>query len=153
MPTVLLPIPHFEQSQHGYCLPACVRMVLAYQGRQMREQELAEILGTQSFGTPISHVNILQAYQYQVTYRSFSETELKTYLLQGIPVIVRVWTGMLTYWTEETFHVVVVVGYDEAQVYLNDPAFTAAPQIVVWIVFWLPGLNMMKRLFWYRFSN
>lgn len=44
MPDVLLPVPHFEQSDYGYCLPACARMVLAHQNRQMSERELAEIL-------------------------------------------------------------------------------------------------------------
>ena len=132
MPAVLLPVPHFEQSQHGYCLPACVRMVLAYQNRQMSEQTLAEILGTQPFGTPISNVNKLKAINCQVAFRSFTIAELKNYFQQGLPVIVRVWTGMLTCWAEITFHVVVVVGFDEEQVFLNDPAFATAPQVVLW---------------------
>ncbi len=132
MPTVLLPVPHYEQSDYGYYLPACIRMVLAYQKRQVSEAELAAILGTQSFGTPISHITKLQTYQYKIEYRSFSESELRACLRQALPLIARVWTGMLTYWSEETFHVVVVVGYDETNVYLNDPAFAAAPQSVVW---------------------
>lgn len=33
---------------------------------------------------------------------------------------------------EESFHVVVAVGFDEAQVYLNDPAFADAPQVTPW---------------------
>ncbi len=36
----------------------------------------------------------------------------------------------LDYWTEATRHAVVVVGIDERQVYLNDPFFEVAPQIV-----------------------
>lgn len=107
-------------------------MVLAYQDRPMSEQQLVKILGARPFGTPISHANKLQAYQYQVELRSFTEAELKAYLSQGIPLIARVWTGMLTYWHEETFHVVVVVGYDDEQLYLNDPAFATAPQTVSW---------------------
>lgn len=132
MPTVLLPVPHYEQSDYGYCLPACVRMVLAYQKRSVSEAELATILGTQSFGTPISHITQLQTHQYKIEYRSFSESELRACLRRALPLIARVWTGMLTYWSEETFHVVVVVGYDETNVYLNHPAFAAAPQSVVW---------------------
>lgn len=132
MPDVLLPVPHFEQSDYGYCLPACARMVLAHQNRQMSERELAEILGTQSFGTPISHINRLATLSCQITYRSFSEAELRSYLRQGIPVITRVWTGMLTYWTEASFHVLVVVGFDDEKVYLNDPAFADAPQVALW---------------------
>ncbi len=30
MPKDCLPVPHFEQSANGQCLPACARMVLAY---------------------------------------------------------------------------------------------------------------------------
>ncbi len=116
MPIVLLPVPHFEQSDDGYCLPACVRMVLAYQGQQLSEQELVESLGTQPFGTPISRVTELQNNQRLVEFRSFSEAELKHYLSRGLPLIARVWTGMLTYWPEETFHVVVVIGYDNREV-------------------------------------
>ena len=48
----------------------------------------------------------------------------------GTPAIVFIWTGDLPYWTLETWHAVVVVGYDEANFYLNDPAFPTAPQIV-----------------------
>ena len=132
MPTVLLPVPHFKQSQDGFCLPACARMVLAYLNQPFSEATLAQILGTRPFGTPISHINKLRAYQYHIEYRPFSEAELKTYLRQDIPLIARVWTSMLTYWHEATFHVVVVVGYDDEHVFLHDPATVVAPQIVHW---------------------
>jgi ABC-type bacteriocin/lantibiotic exporter with double-glycine peptidase domain len=105
---------------------------IRYQNRHISEPELSAILGTQSFGTPISHINKLTAYQCQVTFRSFSLTELKEHLRQGMPVIVRVWTGMLTYWSEDSFHVVVALGYDNDRIYLNDPAFASAPQSVLW---------------------
>lgn len=39
---------------------------------------------------------------------------------------------MLTYWTEASFHVLVVVGFDDEKVYLNDPAFADAPQVALW---------------------
>ncbi|RMF26161.1 MAG: hypothetical protein D6759_20150 [Chloroflexi bacterium] len=47
-----LPIPHFQQSTDGYCLPACVRMVLAYLQIERSEAEISHLLGTQTFGTP-----------------------------------------------------------------------------------------------------
>jgi hypothetical protein len=48
----VLQLPHFQQSTEGYCLPACVRMVLAYWGLQRSEDEISRILGSCTFGTP-----------------------------------------------------------------------------------------------------
>jgi uncharacterized protein YvpB len=42
---------------------------------------------------------------------------------------------MLDYWEVETSHVVVVIGFDESLVYLNDPAFSLVPQAVLWDAF------------------
>jgi uncharacterized protein YvpB len=36
----------------------------------------------------------------------------------------------LPYWTVETWHAVVVIGYDNNFFYVNDPAFEFAPQVV-----------------------
>lgn len=135
MPSALLSVPHFEQSRDGACLPACVRMVLAYWGEQRSENSLARQLGTKRFGTPISNASRLQKFGYQAGVESLTRTELEAYLTQGQPVIVRVWTAMFDYWTVPTSHVVVVVGFDENVVYLNDPAFSAAPQNVSWGAF------------------
>lgn len=132
MPNAWLPVPHFEQSRDGYCLPACVRMVLAYYGRYVMEQQLVTILGTHSFGGPISHVSKLQQWGYHITYQPLTVAALKSYVNGRVPVIAWVWTGMLTYANNETSHVVVVTGYDDAHVFLHDPAMLEAPQMVVW---------------------
>lgn len=132
MPNALLSVPHFEQSRDGYCLPACVQMVLAYLGKEKSEAELISLLRTASFGTPISAVSHLRELGLRVTLGSFNESWLEAQLLEGNPIIARVWTTMLTTWTIDTSHVVVVVGFDETFVYLNDPAFTSAPQVVTW---------------------
>lgn len=135
MPNVLLPVPHFEQSRDGYCLPACVQMVLAFWGNQYSEKALANVLGTKQYGTPIHNAKRVQKEGHQVTVNSLTKTQLESWLDSGQPVIVRVWTGMLDYWETVTSHVVVVVGYDETAVFLNDPSFAVAPQIVVWDAF------------------
>jgi len=108
-------------------------MVLAYWGHQQSEAELAELLGAKSFGTPISNVIRLQAQGYRVDFGSLTVAKLKAHLLANRPVIARVWTAMLDYWSEEiTSHGVVVVGFDETHVYLNDPALTQVPQPTSW---------------------
>lgn len=132
MPSVLLPVPHFEQSRDGTCLPACVRMVLAYQGDDRTEAEIAALLGTKAYGTPISRVTRLRDWGYLGDIASLSQQELTLHLDRNTPVIVRVWTGFLSHWSQDTSHVVVVVGYDERQALINDPGTAHAPVTVAW---------------------
>lgn len=132
MPNVLLSVPHFEQSRDGFCLPACVRMVLAYLNQSLSEREIAQILATQPFGTPIANIERLSTWGYDVTLGSSSVSELQNYLVANIPVIARVWTVMLPHWQVDTSHVVVVVGFDDEFVYLNDPATTKAAEPILW---------------------
>jgi ABC-type bacteriocin/lantibiotic exporter with double-glycine peptidase domain len=135
MPSVLLSVPHFEQSRDGTCLPACVQMVLSFWGDEQTEAALIKQLGTKRYGTPISNAEKLRDKGYDVTVRSLTRADLESHLADGQPVIVRVWTVMLDYWDSDTSHVVVVVGYDESMVIINDPAFTTAPQMVSWDAF------------------
>jgi uncharacterized protein YvpB len=51
-------------------------------------------------------------------------------LQEGHPVIVFVRTGELPHWTYSTDHALVVVGYDENLLYVNDPAHPEAPVTV-----------------------
>ena len=48
----ILQLPHFQQSAPGSCLPACVRMVLAYLGLERTEAEVGRIPGAREYGTP-----------------------------------------------------------------------------------------------------
>ena len=41
-----LSVPHFKQETAYTCLPACIRMVLAYLGQNFSEKFLAAALGT-----------------------------------------------------------------------------------------------------------
>ena len=135
MPSVLLPVPHFEQSRDGNCLPACVQMVLAFWGDEQTEADLVKLLGTKRYGTPIRNAQRLRQEGYEVIVGSLTRASLESYLASGQPIISRIWTAMLDHWDAITSHVVVVVGYDESSVFLNDPAFSSAPQPVVWDAF------------------
>ena len=132
MPNVLLPVPHFEQSRDGYCLPACVRSVLAYLGEIRSESALVEILGTKDYGTPIRNVSRLQNYGYEIELSQLTQNDLINCLENEEPVLTRVWTPMLAYWPIETSHVVVVNGYDNDFVYLIDPGFSIGLQKSSW---------------------
>ncbi|MBX3000806.1 MAG: C39 family peptidase [Caldilineaceae bacterium] len=75
----------------------------------------------------------MRAWGYTVHYTEFGEVALRNELANGRPLIARVWTFMLDYWQEiDVSYVIVVVGYDNNHVYVNDPAFPTAPHAVLW---------------------
>ena len=80
MPNTLLSVPHFEQSRDGMCLPACSRMILAYWRHNLSERKLARLLKTDSWGTPISNIQLLSKLRYDVDFGSFSQDKLLTHL-------------------------------------------------------------------------
>ncbi len=132
MPKQLLTVPHRPQQEESDCLAACAAMTLAALGQQPDYDALLSVLDVKPWGTP--HRNIQQlnrvAPDIQITYRQGALPDLFRALNAHTPVILFVWTGDLPYWTLETWHAVVVVGHDETDFYLNDPAFPIAPQIV-----------------------
>jgi ABC-type bacteriocin/lantibiotic exporter with double-glycine peptidase domain len=110
-------------------------MVLAYWGDLHSEAELATLLGSKAYGTPLSNVARLHVWGYDASLVTLTRPSLEALLDAGMPVIARVWTVMLDYWLVETSHVVLVVGYDENAVFLNDPAFADQMHAVVWDAF------------------
>lgn len=128
MARILLPVPHYKQLGIYNCLPACARMGLSYVGKHVSEEELVGQLGTTALGTPGSRLLRLQNAELEVFYGSLTLSLLHNSLERGIPVIVLVNTFFLDYWQSETAHAVLVIGYDEEGVFLNDPAFETAPQ-------------------------
>lgn len=129
----ILPVPHFQQSAEGYCLPACARMVLAYLGIERSETEVSEVLGAQEYGTPSFAVQKLSALDVHVTYRQWPLSELTAAVTNKQPVIIFVRTGFLEYWTEDVAHAVVIVGIEEGhRFWINDPARQEAPLAVSW---------------------
>jgi hypothetical protein len=93
----LLNVPFNHQKAHGYCLPACAQMALAYLGIARSQEELARTLGD----------------------------DLRYWLEQKAPIIAFVHTGLLAYWQGQVAqHAVIIVGIDEQTVYLLDSAKT-----------------------------
>jgi ABC-type bacteriocin/lantibiotic exporter with double-glycine peptidase domain len=128
-----LPLLHFQQSAEGYCLPTCVRMVLAYLGLERSETEISRILGAQEFGTPSFAVQRLTTLGLRVIYREWSIPQLLDALDAGQPVILFVRTGMLDHWQEDVAHAVVAVGAEERErFWLHDPALPTGPTVVSW---------------------
>ncbi len=102
-------------------------MVLAYWQRDISYSALLRLLRIQPYGAPAGNIRLLSALGVRVTYSTTNLGGLKALLDRGLPLVVFVRTGELPYWSYQTDHAVVVVGYDEGHVYVNDPDKSDAP--------------------------
>ena len=126
-------IAHYQQSADGYCLPACVRMVLANLGIQKREKELSRIFDTQSHGTPASRVTRLTSINVAVDYHTREISKLPQILADNTPIIAPVRTRDLGYWEIDVAHAVVIVGLElERFFWIHDPHLATGPVQVLW---------------------
>lgn len=135
MPNTLLPIPHQRQRQEADCLAACAAMVLEHLNVQVKYQQLLKLLKVKSYGTAGQNLKYLSSLGLQIVYREGSLEEIKSYLQNGVPCIILVRTADLSYWDYGTDHALVVVGFDEQAIYVNDPAFDEHPLSVPVIEF------------------
>jgi len=99
-------------------------MVLAYRQNPVEESKVSELFEADEIGTPAARILRLDQWGYQVSYGSTTLEQLQEWLDHDIPPVAFVQTAFLDYWTTNTPHA--VVGIDDNQVYLNDPAFDIA---------------------------
>lgn len=129
----ILAVPHFQQSDEGYCLPACARMVLSYLGLERDETDLSQILGTKKYGTPSFAIERLSSRDIEIVYQEWSVAELILMLDAGHPVIVFVRTVFLDYYQEDFAHAVVIVGaVPNHHFVVQDPAQPTGPMELSW---------------------
>lgn len=127
----LLAVSHQQQRQESDCLAACSAMVLDYLHVPCAYPQLLRLLQIQSFGAWFRNIQFLQSLGLTVSVGYGNVETLEMYLDVGLPIIAYVDTGFLTsYWPESTNHAVVVIGIEDERIYLNDPFFQAAPQVV-----------------------
>lgn len=127
----LLPVLHQRQRQQADCLAACTAMVLNYLKLPVDYQRLLRLLNIKAHGASLHNLYNLKALGLFVLIEEGDISKLQAHLEIGLPPIVAVSTSKLSsYWKEDTDHAVVVVGIDEGFVYLNDPEFVVAPQLV-----------------------
>jgi len=130
MPKILLNVSHLQQQTEADCLPVCAQMVMTEPGFTVFYNQLITLLDTKSFGTPFRNIKRLEQLGAAVTIDHLSLAEIETTLLSGLPVVTCVHTADLGYWSQALDHVVVVVGLDEKQVYVNDPSLSTGQQPV-----------------------
>ena len=126
----VISVLHRQQLEDGYCLPACVQMVLAYLGQNRPQEEIARTLGLRKgFGVPASNVAKLGIRSIAPLYVADGTLERLNYWLQlGTPVIAFVQAGELPQWQgRRAQHAVLLVGADQRDMHLHDPAMTYGP--------------------------
>ncbi|GIK58589.1 MAG: hypothetical protein BroJett015_42520 [Chloroflexota bacterium] len=102
-------------------------MVLDYLGIQVAYGRLLKLLKIETFGASAYNLNYLSSLGVTATIDIRDMTVLRQLLQAGSPLITLVRTGELSYWSQNTNHVVVVIGYEDDAVFINDPAFAQAP--------------------------
>lgn len=138
-----LKIDHRQQETSTGCLAACAQMALEHLGIAVTQAELNELLKATPAGVPASCLTRIERYGVQTKFQKGTAEDLNQAIDQNIPPIVFVHTGQLPYWTINTQHALLVIGYNEEIFLLNDPAFFQ-PQRV-------PVLELM--LAWDEFDN
>lgn len=128
----MLQVPHLPQTNpqgRNSCVPAAVRMVLAFQGVTLGEEELCDLLETQRAGTAVLNVLLLnqRVARCHAEVASASFDDLARWLQESIPPIAFVSTAPLNYWKTECLHTLVVIEVGEQAVLVHDPAFATAP--------------------------
>ena len=124
-----LNVPHLQQANPGWCLPACVAMVTAYWQQPLLQDDVAKWLGTRRIGTVASRVQRLGQRGFDVAYHDFGTLiDLEAWLNQQVPLVLFVNTGEFSYWTIETQHAVVLGGFTGNDAHLFDPVSTQRQQ-------------------------
>ena len=137
-----LPISHQRQLRQTECLAACAGMVLDYLQIPHTYPSLVALLQIGSAGAPFRNLHNLEKLNVLVQIEQGEVEDLRSFLERGLPSIVFIKTSELSYWNEANNHAIVFAGMDDKQVFLFDPAFDDAPQIVSVAEFELAWLEM-----------
>ena len=128
-----LSINHRQQEASVGCLAACAQMALEHINVSVRQRRLNRLFGLTDMGVPWPRVARLSQLGVQVSLETGEEAQLQQAIDRNLPPIIFVRTGELTtYWDADLQHAILMVGYDEQSVFLNDPAFSTAPQQISW---------------------
>lgn len=121
-------------------------MVLEQIGHNSSYKKLYKRLKIGESGTPFSYLRYLEKWGINVQFKRGTIDELKKCCEKEITPIVLVRTGELPYWNENVSHAMVIVGVDQMNVYIHDPAFADAPKSVPVGDFDLAWLEMNEKM-------
>jgi len=105
-------------------------MVLQALGDDAGEDQLAQLFGTEWYGTPAGRIQRLTQRGYHIRYEQTTLEQLQQYLERHLPVIVFLRTGSLPSWQEDVSHAVVLVGLTADTAIFHDPVRDAGPDVI-----------------------
>jgi len=116
-------VPYFRQEKTTTCGPACVRMVIAYNGTELSETELEEVCETSWLGNTceelaagVQEVGFLSEVIENIMFEGLEES-----LKSEMPIIVLLDPAVLYGGIQGFGHFVVVIGLEKGTVYYHDP--------------------------------
>ena len=121
-----------QQLEDGYCLAACVQMLMAAQGIQREQTDLARLMGVRPrIGVAFPSVLRLASRVWRITCREGAEADLLRALGDDVLPVLAVNTSQLPYWHSTTQHAIVLAEIDnnpnqnlhERMAVVYDPAF------------------------------
>lgn len=138
----LLPISHHRQRQQADCLAACAAIIFDYWHIPVDYDRLIQTLQIGQAGAPFRNLRNLERFGVAVKIRQGQIETLRTLIEQELPPVVFVATQELSYWREATNHALIVVGFENDLIYVNDPSLTDAPRSITVAEFDLAWLEM-----------
>lgn len=124
----MLYVPDVLQFSDYDCGDMCVQAVLAYYGTDFNEVKLLKILKTRKRdGTCSEHIaEFFEKKKFKVESRSMDIEDLKYFINRKIPVIIlaQAWKkSKVRYQKTKSYgHYMIVIGYDDKNIYFEDPA-------------------------------
>lgn len=117
-----LDVPAYRQEQEATCIPAAIRMILAYLGDERPEAEIARVCGTTPAGTIFAQaVRGIESLGYAAFAFEGASLDLLIELVnRGLPVITPIQAAILPH-ALSGIHAVVVYGFEGDALLCIDP--------------------------------
>ena len=147
-----LEVPYFKQEKSTTCGPACIRMVLEYNGIRLSEKELEDIFETSWLGNTCEELasGVEKLGFLSEVVENFTLESLKERLNGGIPVIALLDPAVLYGGLQGFGHFVIIIGLEQNLIYYHDPdmgielAKDAQLFFTAWGKFSLKGVTIWK---------
>ncbi len=118
-----LGVPYFKQEKSTTCGPACIRMVLEYNGIRLSEKELEDIFETSWLGNTCEELSSgveNLGFSSEVV-ENFTLESLKETLNKEIPIIALLDPAVLYGGLQGFGHFVIIIGLEQNLIYYHDP--------------------------------